>query len=81
MEITKKHIEVCSAKVCDTNLIYPRIIGLQASGRAMDLNDLAPISTAMSTNNGEMRLATSESSLKNKLKVEVTSLQRNRCHQ
>ena len=75
--ITKKHIQVGSAKVYDTNLIYSRIIGLQASGREMNLKEvlkyeLSPIPTSMFTTNGEMRLATSKSTLKNKLKVEIT---------
>ena len=69
MAITKKHIQVGSAKVYDINLIYSRIIGLQASGRDMNLNEvlkykLESISTSMFTNNGEMRLATSKSTLK-----------------
>ena len=38
MAITKKHIQVGSAKVYDTNVIYSRIIGLKASGRDMNLN-------------------------------------------
>ena len=76
MAVTKKHIQVGKTKVHDTNLIYSRIIGLQASGRDMDLNEvwkyeLAPFPTSMFSNNGEMRLATNKSTLKNKLKVEV----------
>ena len=52
MAITKKHIQVGSAKVYDTNLIYSRIIGLQASGRDMHLKEvlkyeLAPYSPTM----------------------------------
>ena len=77
MAITKKHIQVGSAKVYDTNLIYSRIIGLIASGRDMNLNEvlkyeLAPILTPMFNNNVDMRLETSKSTLKNKLNVEVT---------
>ena len=72
MVITKKHIQVGSAKVYDTNLIYSCIIGLKASGQDMNLNEvlkyeLAPIPTSMFTNNGEMRLATSTSTLTNQL--------------
>ena len=68
MAITKKHIQVGSAKV------YDAIIGLKASGRDLNLNDveLAPIPTSMVPNNGEMRLATSKSTLKDTFKVEVT---------
>ena len=77
MAITKKHIQVESAKVYDTNLIYSRITGMQASGRDMNLNEvlkyeLAPIPTSMFTNNGEMQLTTGKSALKNKLKVKAT---------
>ena len=77
MAITKKHIQVVSAKVYDTNLIYPHIIGLKSSGRDMKLNkvlkyELAPIPISMFTNNGEMRVATSKSTLNSKLNVEVT---------
>ena len=71
MVITKKYIQVGSAKVYDTNLIYSRIIGLKASGQDMNLSDVLKhesIPTSMFTNNGEMRLATSTSTLKNKLK-------------
>ena len=71
MAITKKHIQVGSAKV------YDAIIGLKASGRDLNLNnvlkyELAPIPTSMFPNNGEMRLATSKSTLKDTFKVEVT---------
>ena len=60
-----------SAKVYDTNLIYSRIIALKASGRDMNLNEglkyeLAPIPTTIFTNNGDLRLATSKSTLKKK---------------
>ena len=41
MAITRKRIQVGSAKVYDTNLIYSRIIGLQASGRDMNLNEVS----------------------------------------
>jgi len=76
MAVTKKHIQVGTTKLHDTTLIYSRIIGLQASGRDMKLDEvlkyeLAPMPTSMFTNTGEMRLATSKSTLKNKLKVEV----------
>lgn len=55
---TKRHIKVGSTKVYDTNIIYSRIIGLQASGREMNLAEtltyeLAPMPTSMFTNTGE----------------------------
>ena len=73
MVITKKHIQVGSAKVYETNLIYSRIIGLKASCQDLNLNEVLKyesIPTSMFTNNREMRLATSKSTLENKLKVE-----------
>ena len=77
MAITKKRIQVGSAMVYDINLVYSTIIVLKASCQDMNLNEvlkyeLAPIPTSMLTNNGEMRLATSKSTLKSKLKVELT---------
>ena len=86
MVITKKHIQVGSAKVYDTNLIYSRIIGLKAPGQDMHLNDVLKhesIPTSMFTNNGEMLLATSRSTLKNKLKSwshRKICIQGNNCH-
>ena len=78
MAITKKHIviQVGSAKVYDTNLIYSCITGLKACGRDMNPSEvlkyeLAPIPTSMFTNNGDMRDKYVNSE-KNKLKVEVT---------
>ena len=61
MTVTKKHVRVGEVKVFDTNLIYSRVIGLQASSREVDINDvlsheLAPIPTAMFTEAGEMRI-------------------------
>ena len=70
MVITKKHMQVGSAKAYDTNLIYSRIVDLKASCQDMNLNAVLKyesIPTSMFTNNGEMRLATSTSTLKNKL--------------
>ena len=77
MAIMTKYIQLGSTKVYNTTRIYSRIIGLQASGRDMNVNEslkyeLAPTPTCMFTNNCEMRLVTSKSTLKNKLKVEGT---------
>ena len=36
----KKHLKVGNTKVFDTNLIYTRVIGLQASSRDIDINEL-----------------------------------------
>ena len=48
MQLMKKHVGVGAIKVYDTNVIYSLIIGLQASGREVDIDDvlkyeLAPI--------------------------------------
>ncbi len=56
-------------KLYDTNLIYSRVIGLQASSREVDINDilsheLSPIPTSMFTEDGEMRISKAKSLLK-----------------
>ena len=40
MVATKKHVSVGDAKVYDTNVIYSRVIELQASGREVDIKDV-----------------------------------------
>jgi hypothetical protein len=62
----------------DTNLIYSRVVDLQASSREVDIEDvlvheLTPIQTSMFTETGEMRCSKAKSVLKNQLKVEVSS--------
>ena len=50
---TKKHMQVGSAKAYDTNLIYSRIVGLEASCQDMNLNAVLKyesIPTSMYTN-------------------------------
>ena len=63
---TKKSIKVGAVKVYDTNLIYSRVIGLQASDKPVDIADLlahelAPVPLA---DNGELRTASAKSVLK-----------------
>ena len=58
MQLMKKHVGVGAIKVYDTNVIYSRIIGLQASGREVDIDDvlkyeLAPIPMAMFDSSGD----------------------------
>ena len=77
MNSIKKSIRVGGKDVYDLNLIYSRVLGLQLS-REIDLTDvlkyeLAPLPTSMFKESGEMRIATGKSSLKNKLKVTVSS--------
>lgn len=62
----------------DTNLIYSRVIGLQASGLDVDVEDvfaheLSPVPTSMFTDEGKMRVAKSKSTLKQSLKVDSSS--------
>jgi hypothetical protein len=65
MTVTKKHVSVGEVKVFDIGLIYSRVIGLQASSREVDIDDvlaheLAPIPTSMFTESGEMRISKGE---------------------
>ena len=78
MVATKKHVKVGDTKLYDTNTIYSRVIGLQASGREVDIKDvlsyeLAPGPTSTFEETGEMRTATSKSSSKRQLQVEVSA--------
>ena len=78
MAVSKKHVNVGETKVCDPNMIYSRVMGLQASGHDVNLQDvlsheLAPFPTSMFEPTGEMRAATSKSSLKRQLQVEVSA--------
>ena len=66
---TKKSIKVGAVKVHDTNLIYSRVIGLQASDRPVDIADLlahelARIPSPLFTDSGELRTASAKSVLK-----------------
>ena len=59
----KKHVNVADTKVYDTNVIYSRVIGLQASGRevyvkAVLSHELAPVPTSLFGATGDMRAAT-----------------------
>ena len=59
---SQKYIKVGDTKVYDTELIFSRVIGLQASSRMVDLKallsyELSPVPTAMFTGTGEMRVA------------------------
>ena len=58
-------------KVYATNVIYSRIIGLQASGRDYLKNELAPVPMAMFDNSDDMRVAKIKSTLKRELQVEI----------
>ena len=77
MAVAPKSVRVGVTKALNTNLIYSRGVGLQASSRQVDIkevlaHELAPIPT-MFTDVGEMRCSTGKSVLKTRLKVEVSS--------
>jgi hypothetical protein len=78
MAINRKHVNMGKAKVFDTETIYARAIGLQSSGRSLDMDtllahELAPFPTSMFDSNGQMRDAKAKSMLKNALKVVSTN--------
>ena len=77
MTESKKHVKVGDLKVFDTNLIYNRVVGLQASSRDIDIlrllsHELAPVPTSMFTDSGDMRICTAKSVLKKLLQSEVS---------
>lgn len=62
----------------DMNIIYSRIIGLQARGhdiyiKAVPFYELAPVPTSMFDQTGEMRAFTSKSFFKLQVQVEVSA--------
>lgn len=78
MSATKKSILVDTAKVCDTEIIYSRIIGLQASSRGINVekvlsHELSPIPTSLFDDFGEMRLCKAKSKLKTLLMEDLSS--------
>ena len=77
MDHARKHVKVGAVKVFDTNLIYSRVIGLQARERDSGIKDvlgyeLAPVPTSMFDDTGDRRIAKSKSTLKKVLQVEVS---------
>ena len=78
MQLMKKHVGVSAIKLYDTNVIYSRIIGLQASGREVEIYDvlkyeLAPVPMAMFDSSGDMRVANTKSTLKPQLQVKTSN--------
>lgn len=68
----KKHIKIGSKKLYDTTVIYSRVIGIQASSRDIDIQDvmsheLSPVPTSMFQDSGKMRICKSKADLKNRL--------------
>ncbi|XP_078661436.1 uncharacterized protein LOC144905583 [Branchiostoma floridae x Branchiostoma belcheri] len=76
MAAKRKSVKVGNSKVYDTNLIYSRVLGLQQS-RDIDIksvlaHELSPVPTSMFDDEGNMRIATTKSTLKKKLQVTVS---------
>ena len=64
-----KYIKVGDTKVFNTELIYTRVIGFQASSQEIDIKqllsyELSPVPTAMFSESGEMKVAKAKSVLK-----------------
>ena len=77
MDVKKNHLLVGKERVYDQELIYARVIGLLASSREIDFNDvlafeLAAYSPSMFNADGKMNVATSKSTLKHKLQVTIS---------
>lgn len=69
MSDKRKKVKTGTSETLDTNIIYSRVIGLQASSRDIDIHqvlscELSPVPTSMFLESGEMRLCTSKSSMK-----------------
>ena len=74
----KKSINIGTQKVYDTNLIYSRVICLQASNRNIDIDhlmfhELAHLPTTLFADSGDMQISTSKSTLKRYMQIEVSS--------
>ena len=66
MAVTKKSFKVGDSKMYNTELIYSRVIGLQASSIELSITDilsceLSPIPTALFNDSGDMRISKSKS--------------------
>ena len=78
MALPLKHIEVGDTKVFDTEVIYARAMGLQASSGDIDTNnllahELSPYPTSMFNEKGHMREAKTKSRLKKSLHEESST--------
>ena len=64
-----KYTKVSDTKVFNTELIYTRVIGIQASSQEIDIKqllsyELSKVPTAMFSESGEMKVAKAKSVLK-----------------
>ena len=77
MDVTMNHVLVGKERAYDQELIYARVIGLLASSREINFNDvlafeLAAYPPSMLNADGKMSVATSKSTLKHKLVVTIS---------
>ncbi|KAG1669737.1 hypothetical protein GQR58_017266 [Nymphon striatum] len=77
MDVKKKHVLVGKERVYDQELIYPRVIGLLASSREINSDDvlayeLAAYPPSMFNPGGDMKITKSKSTLKLKLQVTIS---------
>ena len=79
MQVTKKHVNIGTAKLFNTTLLFSRVIGLQASCRdTIDIKtllsyELSPVTTSMFNDSGDMRTGKAKAQLKKQLQVEMSS--------
>ena len=78
MGVLKKGIPIRPKMLYDTELIFTRVIGLQASGRNVDFKDVlshesSSIPTSLFADCEEMSICKSKSDLKNSTYIEVST--------
>ena len=74
----RKHILLDKHKIISQDLIYARALGLLVSNRDLNFqeiqtHELSAYTSALFEENGAMRVCKNKATLKNKLKVEVSS--------
>ena len=75
---TKKSIKVDSKNVFDTTVVYSRVIGIRASSRDIDIENvlshkLSPVPTFMFYYSGAMRICTGKSDLRKRMAKEAST--------
>jgi hypothetical protein len=73
MAVRIKSMKVGDKNLFDANLVYSRVVGLQAFKDFLAHELALQIPTSMFTETGEMRCSKATSVLKNQLKVEFSS--------
>ena len=77
MHVSKASTGLNLPRTYNSNAIYTQVIGPQASGRDLNLEDvlsyeLAAVPISLFTETGDLQIPTSKATFKNKLKVEVS---------